>query len=322
MSRSFSHVRGRRTLPDDTFRRSGYDYRTPRRVPSTHIVLHSKSPPKSSRAFIAPRTPTAMDPDAALYRGGDPDFMTSLARGLHVIRAFSGVDRRLTIADVSRATGLTRAVVRRCLYTLRELGYAATDGRTYSLQPRILNLGYAYLSTAPIPIAAQPVLEELSERVGEATSVAVLDDGEVVYVARAATRRIVAVTLGVGSRVPAYCTALGRVLLAGMHPEQATQELSKFELVAHTRFTVTSRRRIEEIIAESRAEGFAVNDQELEIGLRAIAVPVRNVVGDTVAAMNVSAQASRVTRRELLETALPLLRAAAERLGNQLPPSR
>jgi IclR family pca regulon transcriptional regulator len=282
-------------------------------------VLHSKAPPKSSRAFIAPGTPAATDP---LYRAGDPDFMTTLARGLHVIRAFSGVDRRLTIADVSRATGLTRAVVRRCLYTLRELGYAATDGRTYSLQPRVLNLGYSYLSTAPIPIAAQPVLEELSEQLGEATSVAVLDDGEVVYIARAATRRIVAVTLGVGSRVPAYCTALGRVLLAGMQPEQATQELAKFELVAHTRFTVTSLRRIEEILAETRAEGFAVNDQELEIGLRAIAVPVRNVVGATVAAMNVSAQASRVTRRELLEKGLPLLKAAAERLGNQLPPSR
>lgn len=248
--------------------------------------------------------------------------MTSLARGLHVIRAFSGVDRRLTIADVSRATGLTRAVVRRCLYTLRELGYAATDGRTYSLQPRILNLGYAYLSTAPIPIAAQPVLEQLSEQLEEATSVAVLDDGAVVYVARAATRRIMTVTLGVGSRLPAYCTALGRVLLAAMPPEQTARELSKFELIAHTRFTVTSRRHIEEILAGVRAEGWAVNDQELEIGLRAIAVPVRNVVGATVAAMNVSAQASRLTRRELLEKALPLLRAAAERLGSQLAPAR
>jgi len=285
-------------------------------------MLHPKASPKSSGAFTAPRTATAGDPDEALFRVGDPDFMTSLARGLHVIRAFSGVDRRLTIADVSRATGLTRAVVRRCLYTLRELGYAATDGRTYSLQPRILNLGYAYLSTAPLPIAAQPVLEEVSEQLGEATSIAVFDDGAVVYVARAATRRIMAVNLGVGSRLPAYCTSLGRVLLAAMPQEQMSQELSKFELVAHTRFTVTSRRRIEEILAETRTEGFAVNDQELEIGLRAIAVPVRNVVGATVAAMNISAQASRVTRRELLEKGLPLLRAAAERLGNQLPPSR
>jgi IclR family pca regulon transcriptional regulator len=279
-------------------------------------------PPRSPRPFIAPPIRAAAGPDEAIFRGGDPDFMTSLARGLHVIRAFSGVDRRLTIADVSRATGLTRAVVRRCLYTLRELGYAATDGRTYSLQPRILNLGYAYLSTAPIPIAAQPVLEELSGQLGEATSVAVLDDGAVVYLARAATRRIMAVTLGVGSRLPAYCTALGRVLLAGMAPEQAVQELAKFELIAHTRFTVTSRHRIDEILAEVRAEGFAVNDQELEVGLRSIAVPVRNVVGATVAAMNVSAQASRVTRRELLDRDLPLLRAAAERLGSQLPPSR
>ena len=307
----------------DTLERSRYDYRTDSRLSREWIVLHPKTPPKSSSALIAPRAAAASDPeDEALYRGGDPDFMTSLARGLHVIRAFSGVDRRLTIADVSRATGLTRAVVRRCLYTLRELGYAATDGRTYSLQPRILNLGYAYLSTAPIPVTAQPVLEELSEQIGEATSVAVLDDGAVVYVARAATRRIMAVTLGVGSRLPAYCTALGRVLLASMPPEQAAQELAKFELVAHTRFTVTSRRRIEEILTEVRAEGFAVNDQELEIGLRSIAVPVRNVVGATVAAMNVSAQASRVTRRELLDRSLPLLRAAAERLGNQLAPPR
>jgi IclR family pca regulon transcriptional regulator len=291
-------------------------------VSRAQFVLHSKAPPNSSRTSAAPRARAADGPDEGLNRGGDPDFMTSLARGLHVIRAFSGVDRRLTIADVSRATGLTRAVVRRCLYTLRELGYAGSDGRTYSLQPRILNLGYAYLSTAPIPIAAQPVLEQLSEQIGEATSVAVMDDGEVVYVARAATRRIMAVNLGVGSRVPAYCTALGRVLLAAMPPEQSAKALSTRELVPHTRFTVTSRRQLEEILAETRAEGFAVNDQELEIGLRAIAVPVRNVVGITVAAMNVSAQASRVTRRELLEKALPLLRAAAGRLGSQLPPSR
>src|ERR1700743_2711803 len=122
------------------------------------------------------------DLDDALYRGGDPDYMTSLARGLHVIRAFAGVDRRLTIADVARATGLTRAVVRRCLYTLKELGYAGTDGRMYFLQPRILNLGYAYLSTAPLPIASQPVLEELTAKLGETSSVAVLDEGVVVYV--------------------------------------------------------------------------------------------------------------------------------------------
>jgi IclR family pca regulon transcriptional regulator len=265
---------------------------------------------------------SATDPDNALFRGGDPDFMTSLARGLHVIRAFAGVDRRLTIADVSRATGLTRAVVRRCLYTLKELGYAATDGRMYFLQPRILNLGYAYLSTAPVPIAAQPVLEEMSEALGEASSVAVLDEGAVVYIGRAATKRIMSVTLGVGSRLPAYCTAVGRVLLAHLTDEQVSSELSKVDFIQHTKHTVTSRQRLEEILIGVRQEGFALNDQELEIGLRSIAVPVRNVVGTVVAAMNVSTQASRVSRRELLERCLPVLRGAAEKLSSQLPPHR
>ena len=246
--------------------------------------------------------------------------MTSLARGLHVIRAFAGVDRRLTIADVSRATGLTRAVVRRCLYTLRELGYAASDGRTFRLQPRILSLGYAYLATAPLPIAAQPVLTELSERIGEATTVGVLDEGTVVYVARASTQRIMSVTLGVGSRLQAYCTALGRVLLASLPSAAAAAALAREERVAHTRFTVTALPQLLAILEEVRAHDYALNDQELEIGLRAIAVPVRNVVGATVAAMNVSAQASRLSRRELIETVLPALRAAAERLGTELAP--
>jgi IclR family transcriptional regulator, pca regulon regulatory protein len=285
-------------------------------------MLHSKVFPKTSGAFIAQRVMSATDPDNALFRGGDPDFMTSLARGLHVIRAFAGVDRKLTIADVSRATGLTRAVVRRCLYTLKELGYAATDGRLYYLQPRILNLGYAYLSTAPVPIAAQPVLEEMSEILGEASSVAVLDDGAVVYVGRAATKRIMSVNLGVGSRLPAYCTALGRVLLSHLTEEQLESELAKVDFIQHTKYTVTSRTRLQEILSGVRQEGFALNDQELEIGLRSIAVPVRNVVGTVVAAMNVSSQASRVSRRELLERCLPVLRTSAEKLSSQLPPPR
>ncbi|HEY2399707.1 MAG TPA: IclR family transcriptional regulator C-terminal domain-containing protein [Steroidobacteraceae bacterium] len=285
-------------------------------------MLPPKSPPKTSGAFIAQRVMSASDPDNVLFRGGDPDFMTSLARGLHVIRAFAGVDRRLTIADVSRATGLTRAVVRRCLYTLKELGYAGTDGRMYFLQPRILNLGYSYLSTAPVPIAAQPVLEEMSETLGEASSVAVLDDGAVVYVGRAATKRIMSVTLGVGSRLPAYCTALGRVLLAHLTDEQVGIELSKVDWTQHTKHTVTSRSRLEELLVEVRQDGYAINDQELEIGLRSIAVPVRNVVGTVVAAMNVSSQASRVSRRELVERCLPILRNAADKLSSQLLPPR
>lgn len=260
--------------------------------------------------------------DNALFRAGDPDFMTSLARGLYVIRAFTGVDRRLTIADVSRATGLTRAVVRRCLYTLRELGYVGTDARAFYLHPKVLNLGYAYLSTAPMPIAAQPLLEEVSRTLDESSSVAVLDEGSVVFVARSATRRIMSVTLRVGSRVPSYCTALGRVLLAHLEPDQLTTQLESAELRPHTKHTVGTRKKLDDILTAVRRQGYALNDQELEIGLRSIAVPVRNAVGEVVAAMNVGAQASRVSLRDLVDTFLPILRSAADRLGGQLPPTQ
>lgn len=259
----------------------------------------------------------------ALFRSGDPDFMTSLARGLHVIRAFSGFERRLTIADVSRVSGLTRAVVRRCLYTLCELGYAGTDGRAFFLKPKILNLGYAYLSTAPIPIAAQPVLEEVSRELDETSSVGVLDeDGVVVCVARSTTTRIMSANLRVGGRVPSYCTALGRVLLASLEPEQLHAQLANVEFVQHTKHTVSSRKRLEEIIATVRRQGYALNDQELEIGLRSIAVPVQNAVGEVVAAMNVGVQASRVSLRAMVESYLPVLRSAAAKLGSQLAPLR
>lgn len=265
---------------------------------------------------------SATERDNPLFRAGDPDFMTSLARGLHVIRAFAGIDRRMTIADVSRVTGLTRAVVRRCLYTLRELGYADCDGRAFFLQPKVLSLGYAYLTTAPLPIASQPILEEVSAQLDETCSTAVLDEDSVVFVARSKTRHILSITLGIGSRVPAYCTALGRALLAYLDPEKLAAYLSRVKLVQHTRHTVTSRKKLEEILAGVRANGYAFNDQELEMGLRSLAVPVRNVVGEVVAAMNVSVQASRVTRREMVDAFLPVLVSAARKLGNQLAPAR
>jgi len=248
---------------------------------------------------------------------GDPDFMASLAKGLRVIRAFAGINRRLTITEISRATGITRAAVRRCLYTLRELRYVANEGHAYFLQPKVLELGFAYVSTASIPIAAQPVLEELSGQLHDtAASVAVLDEESVVYVARAASRRNPAV--GVGSRLPAYCTALGRVLLASLPQEQAGTQLAQFELVPRTPFTVTSRQRLEEILRQVRCDSYALNDQELTVGQRSIAVPVRNAAGTTVAAMSVSTEVARVSRRQLLENDLPLLKTAAVRLGRQL----
>src|SRR5512146_333480 len=259
---------------------------------------------------------SAIDPRQVPLRPGDPDFIASLAKGLQVIRAFNGVNRRLNIAEISRMTGITRAAVRRCLHTLGELGYVAKEGHAYFLRPKVLHLGFAYVATAPIPIAAQPVLEELSSHLHEATSVAVLDEGAVVYVARAASRRNP--TVCVGSRIPAYCTALGRVLLASLPEEQAGTELSRAELLPRTPFTVTSRQRLREILRQVRDDSYAVNDQELTVGLRSVAVPVRNAAGATVAAMSVSTQVAQVSRRQLLEYDLPVLKTAALRLGRQL----
>src|SRR6185437_4069639 len=183
-------------------------------APMSHLenVLDSNTVTCPGGAIGGPESRDPGDPCKDLRRAGDPDFMASLAKGLQVIRVFAGVDRRLTIGEISRVTGITRAAVRRCLYTLRELRYVSSEGRAYFLQPKVLELGFAYVSTAPIPMAAQPVLEELSDQLHEAASVAVLEEGAVVYVARAASRRNP--TVRVGSRLPAYCTALGRVLLA------------------------------------------------------------------------------------------------------------
>lgn len=282
-------------------------------------VLDSNTLPKPAGALADAGAAGPREPEDPCRRG-DPDFMTSLAKGLQVIRAFGGADRRLSISEVSRTTGITRAAVRRCLYTLRELGYVSNEGRAFFLRPRVLDLGFAYVATAPIPIAAQPVLEELSSQLHEAASVAVLDEGAVVYVARAASRRHPAVR--VGSRLPAYCTALGRVLLASLPADRARAELSKFALLPRTPFTVTSRERLQEILSQVRNDSYALNDQELTVGLRSIAVPVRNAAGATVAAMSVSTHAERVSRRVLLENDLPVLKTAAVRLGRQLSPPR
>lgn len=263
------------------------------------------------------RRPAGMSRPANVQESdGDRDFVASLAKGLQVIRAFEGTNRRLSVSEISRVTDITRAAVRRCLYTLGELGYVSKERHAYFLQPKVLDLGFAYVSTAPIPIAAQPVLEELSGQLHEAASVAVLDEDAVVYVARAASRRHPAVR--VGSRLPAYCTALGRVLLASLSEEQAGTELSRSELVPRTPFTVISRQRLQDILRQVRDDNYALNDQELTVGLRSIAVPVRNTAGTTVAAMSVSTQVARVSRRQLLENDLPVLKTAAVRLGRQL----
>jgi len=247
---------------------------------------------------------------------GDPNFMTSLARGLAVICAFSDHLRSLTIPQISEQTGFSRAAVRRCLYTLAKLGYVSTGPRTFSLEPKILQLGHAYLSSTPLAPAAQPILDRLCEALHESCSVSILDGSDILYVARSSTTvRLLSVDLGVGSRLPAYCTSMGRVLLAFQPQEKLREYLAHARLVAHTKHTITSRARLLEELAGIRKKGYAIVDQELEIGLRSIAVPVRAKSGSVIAAMNVGTQAARVSIGELRDTIYPQLRGAAQDLS-------
>jgi IclR family transcriptional regulator, pca regulon regulatory protein len=234
------------------------------------------------------------------------DFVQSLERGLMVIRAFDEENRELALSDVARATGLTRAAARRFLLTLVQLGYVHFDGKLFSLRPRVLELGFAYLSSLTLPEVSQPHMEGLVARVNESSSISVLDDTEVVYVVRVPTRRIMTITIAVGTRLPAYATSMGRVLLAALEPEKLEERLSRIELRPLTARTVTDRQKFMEILDGVRRQGYAMVDQELEDGLRSAAVPVRDASGAVVAALNVSVHASRATLQMLRRDFVPL----------------
>jgi IclR family pca regulon transcriptional regulator len=214
------------------------------------------------------------------------DTMSGLAKGLAVIETFTAERPRQSIAEVSVASGLDRATARRCLLTLASQGYADYDGKFFTLTPRVLRLGTACLATMPLPQVVQPFLERLSEALGESSSVSILDEDEIVYVARAAQRKVMSIALMPGSRLPAFCTSMGRVLLAALAPDEARQRLARRPLLARTERTVTTPAAVMERLAEVRRQGFSVNDEEVELGLRSIAVPVVNARGVTVAPLN------------------------------------
>lgn len=250
---------------------------------------------------------------------GDPNFMTSLARGLAVISAFQERKRHLTIAQISHRTEIPRAAVRRCLYTLLQLGYATTDGNTYSLLPKVLTLGHAYLSSTPLAVAAQPFLDRLSEQLHQACNLASLEGEQVLYIARSAIpQRLISVDLSVGSRLPAYCTSMGRILLAALDDDQLQDYLADAELIAKTSRTLHTREALWECLQGVRSQGWCIVDQELEQGLRSLAVPVCDSAGRVLAAMNVSTHASRVSLAELERRYLPLMLEASRDLSSQL----
>jgi len=237
----------------------------------------------------------------------ETDFVSGFARGLKVIEAFGETRPRLSIAEAAKITGLDRATVRRSLLTLAELGYADYDGKFFTLTPKILRLGHAYLSATPLPTIVQPHLDQLSEKAGQSASVSVLDGTEVVYVARASQRRVMSINLMPGSRLPAYCASMGRVLLAALPETQAREILSRTELKANTPRTKTDPEELMAELRRVREEGHAVIDQELELGLCSIAVPLMNARGQVVAALNIGAPAAHVAAFELVERYLPLL---------------
>ena len=247
------------------------------------------------------------------------EFVQSLARGFAVIRAFDEQHADLTLSEVAARAGLSRATARRFLYTLVALEYVRTDGRVFALTPRVLQLGHAYLSSLQLPAVAEPHLKRLSEQVGESTSASVLDGDDVVYVARVANRRIMTVSISVGTRFPAHATSMGRVLLAHLPPEELTAYLDRADLRALTPQTVTSTSQLRAVLLQVREQGWALVDQELEVGLRSVAVPLRGRGGHVVAAMNVSMRVEAAGEppervREVLDAAL----ATAQEISAEL----
>jgi IclR family transcriptional regulator, pca regulon regulatory protein len=252
----------------------------------------------------------------------DGEFVQSLERGLAVIRAFDAEHAELTLSEVAKTTGLTRAAARRFLHTLVELGYVRSDGRLFALRPKILELGYAYLSSLSLPEIALPHLEQLVERVHESSSVSVLDGDEVVYVARVPTKRIMTVSISVGTRFPAYATSMGRVLLAWRSADWLDGYLASAKLRALTPHTIADAEALLAELATVRDQGWALVDQELEEGLRSVAAPIRDPAGHVVAAINVATNVSRHQRDELVRDIVPPLLATAELIAQDLAPNQ
>ncbi len=241
------------------------------------------------------------------------DIMGGLAKGLMTIETFT-VDRpRQSISEVSIASGLDRATARRCLLTLAYLGYADYDGKYFTLTPRVLRLGTACLATMPLPQVVQPLLDQLSEDLGESSYVSILDGSDVVYVAMSSVRKVLSVNLMLGSRLPAFCTSTGRVLLASLDDDAARQLLTSSPLVQRTPRTLIHPEAIMSELGRIRANGYALIDQEFEVGLRSIGVPLQNARGDTLASMNIAVAAIQSNIDQLVEQYLPaMLRVQSE----------
>ncbi len=248
-------------------------------------------------------------------RAEDKEFMATLAKGLAVLGSFNRERPAMTLSQAAQVAGLSRATARRILRTLNELGYVAQNGRQFSLSSSILKLGFAYLATQNWIEHATPLMRQLSEQFYESCSVAILQGTEIVYVARIPAGRIMSVTLAVGTRLPAFHTSLGRIQLGFLDSAEVWRRLMSLHLEAHTPSTITDVQALFDRVREDHAQGFSIVDEELERGLRSIAVPIVDRTGQAVAALNVSTHSTRTTRGEMRELFLPSLRATAGQIS-------
>ncbi|WP_079127248.1 IclR family transcriptional regulator domain-containing protein [Streptomyces sp. TP-A0874] len=248
----------------------------------------------------------------------DPDVIDSVEKAFRLLQVFSAERPQLTISAAAEATGFSRATARRLLLTFERLGFAESDGRDFRLTPRVLRFGFGYLSALPYWESAQPHMRELADELRESCSMATLDGEEIVYVARVPAARSMSITLSVGSRLPAYATSMGRVLLAAAPPEQLAALLEKAELPRLTEHTITDPQALTEELARVRAQGFATVDGEREEGVRSAAAPVRGRGGRVLAAINVSANAARISMAELRSECVPRLVETAAAISAEL----
>ncbi|TDP86099.1 IclR family transcriptional regulator [Aquabacterium commune] len=275
------------------------------------MATRSRTPLPAAR-LEAPEAPAS---DA--QRPSD-SHVQSFARGLEVLRSFGANAPTQTLSEAAERTGLTRAGARRILLTLQGLGYVAQEGRDFRLTPKVLELGFAYLASQPWWHVAQPLMEDLTQTLHESSSAAVLDGDEIVYVLRVPAHKIMSINLGVGSRLPAHCSSMGRVLLAGLPEDERERRVMAMHLTAKTPKTVTDPDRLLSVLGDVRRKGFALVSEELELGLMSLAVPVTDRQGRVVAALNVSTQPQRRTATELREQCLPMLQAVAKRIGETM----
>ena len=278
---------------------------------------------ETMRAAVSAKKPKASPPPPGTTKAQElpppnDQFVQSFARGLSVIRAFGPEAREMTLTEVADRTGLTRAGARRILLTLQHLGYVAANERKFYLTPRILDLGYSYLSSMKLWDFAEPVMEELVDKVHESCSVSVLDGTEIVYVLRVPTRKIMTINLSIGSRLPAFCTSMGRVLLGNLDDATLDDILAQSDLKALTKCTATNPTRLKKIISDDRKKGWSLVNQELEEGLCSIAVPLIDSGGRSIAAMNIGGNVTRTSQADLIKKVLPELQAAANKINMAL----